>query len=422
MKRSMVVTASLLAMVAGGAMARVPGATPQPEIRREGAGDRRAALAKMELQPFKFEMLSGLTDYTNGAALTPESIKGKVLLIATWQAWQPASQTLLSRLQALSAKHGKDGLVVLGVHDARKWDMATTMASEKGAKFLMARDADGSLRKGLMVDADPDLYLVDRAGNLRFADFETDVLERAVELAVGETAESAAAVPKQLADAERAAREAAGRTTAIDGAAGARGKVKPVFAPPSAEQYELALWPKKNEDQQISASASDVQGQKWPGDFTKGEWLSDKPDYLGKVVIVDFWATWCAPCMRSKPLLEDMQHKLKDDLVIIGVSGYGSDEKNKLQVQQFMRHHPDSPLTHIFDTNGEISKAVQVRGLPTCFIISTDGTVRWQGNPLDPSFRKVAEAIIAQDPGVKARRAAEAKAAGTARGGMAQPN
>lgn len=417
MKRATLAAAVL--MGAGMAWAVEPLPVNQPEVRREGTGERREALTKMELTAFKPEVLGSLTDWTNGSAPTAESLKGKALLIVTWSSWLPTSQQAMTRVAALADKYGKDGLVVIAAHDPRKWDGATAFATEKGIKVLMARDADGKLRQALKSDGDPDLYLVDRAGNLRFADFETDVIERALETVMGETAEAAAAVPGKVADAAKAARDAAGKTTALDTTQPPR-KPKVLFAPPSAEQYDMALWPKKNSDEAISSQATDVQGQKLPVDFSQGEWLGDKPDFLGRVVIVYYWGTWCPPCMRVKPTLEDMQHKMKDDLTIVAVSGYGSDEKNKLQVQQYLRHH-ESPFVHMFDTDGKLAKGPMVRAFPTVFVLSTDGTVRWEGNPLQPDFRQVVEQIIKVDPGVMARRLAEAKAEMGGRGGAANP-
>jgi hypothetical protein len=50
---------------------------------------------------------------------------------------------------------------------------------------------------------------------------------------------------------------------------------------------------------------------------------------------------------------------------------------------------------------------MQVNALPTVFVISTDGIVRWQGSPLSPEFRRVVDKVLEVDPGVKARRDAE---------------
>ena len=49
-------------------------------------------------------------------------------------------------------------------------------------------------------------------------------------------------------------------------------------------------------------------------------WLTDPPDRKGKFVLVDIWATWCPPCRRAIPHLNELHAKFKDRLVIIGLS------------------------------------------------------------------------------------------------------
>src|SRR5580700_3646190 len=65
--------------------------------------------------------------------------------------------------------------------------------------------------------------------------------------------------------------------------------------------------------------ADDIRGKKAP-DFFVEKWLTAEPDRKGKVVLIDFWATWCGPCRKAIPELSAFQEKFKDDLVVIGVS------------------------------------------------------------------------------------------------------
>lgn len=109
--------------------------------------------------------------------------------------------------------------------------------------------------------------------------------------------------------------------------------------------------------------------------------------------------------MRSKPALEHLATKFRDDLVILGFSGYGSDRK--VDVERYLREHA-TEVFQAFDTEQKINKQLQIQGIPTVYIISTDGKVRWMGSPLQPEFQKVVEWTIDRDPGVKARRDAEA--------------
>jgi thiol-disulfide isomerase/thioredoxin len=93
----------------------------------------------------------------------------------------------------------------------------------------------------------------------------------------------------------------------------------------------------------------------------------------GKVVLVNFWATWCAPCREEMPALQALQHRLgKERLVVLAVNYGESPEK----VQQFAQHTPvDFPL--LLDRHMEAAKAWQVRVLPTSFVLGQDGDIRY---------------------------------------------
>ena len=83
--------------------------------------------------------------------------------------------------------------------------------------------------------------------------------------------------------------------------------------------------------------------------------------YRGRVVLVNFWATWCEPCREEMPALQALQDKLgKERLVVLAVNYGESPEK----VQQFAHHTPvDFPL--LLDRHMEAAKAWGVRVLPS---------------------------------------------------------
>ncbi|MGD9688633.1 MAG: TlpA family protein disulfide reductase [Phycisphaerales bacterium] len=385
----------------------------EQEIRRESLNTtRRTKLTQLELKPAPADLFSSLTNWTGGSELTSDSTRGRPVLIFTFASWEPNSQTAFKKA-VRAAKEQKD-LVVVAVHGEKMWDEAVAFAKEQNFTGLLAQDS-GQFRAKLMIDQEPDFYLIDRAGNMRFADFETDSVSKAVERVMGETPEVAASqatlLKAHLAQVKREFETPKAASEILRPKA--LGKVE--FKFPDSGVYEKAAWPEKNKNQQ-AIGANDIQGQKLPNadEFGQKElWITDKPDWSGKVIILDFWATWCVPCKRAMPMIEDLQRKYKDDLCVIGITGQGESDKT---VEQYLRGK-EVVYAHCYDTKmfeneqrQTLAEKISLRGIPHVIIISTDGIVRWQGHPLDPNFRRLAELIIEIDPGVQARRAAEAEA------------
>ena len=104
--------------------------------------------------------------------------------------------------------------------------------------------------------------------------------------------------------------------------------------------------------------------------------LDGKPvslaDFKGKVVILDFWATWCAPCRDEIPGFVELQKKFGDKgLVVVGVS---LDEEGAAFVQKFVKEHG---VTYpVVLGNQQVAAAYDgIDALPTTFIIDREGKV-----------------------------------------------
>src|SRR4030095_5940001 len=105
--------------------------------------------------------------------------------------------------------------------------------------FAYGVDAQNEFRKALLSTQDPDFYIVDRAGNLRYADVETASVEGAVNFLVDETADTAAAPKPETKPAENAAKP---DDKPGDAGGGAPGN----YQQPDASVYKAAHWPKAN--------------------------------------------------------------------------------------------------------------------------------------------------------------------------------
>ncbi len=101
----------------------------------------------------------------------------------------------------------------------------------------------------------------------------------------------------------------------------------------------------------------------------------------GKVVVVNFWGTWCEPCKEETPALEAAYTKLHDQgLVVVGVDMF-SDERNQYQrneghVQAFTQQYGVSyPIA--LDDAGSVTRDYQLYNIPVSFIVDPDGNVRY---------------------------------------------
>ncbi len=96
-------------------------------------------------------------------------------------------------------------------------------------------------------------------------------------------------------------------------------------------------------------------------------------DYLGKKVILNFWATWCPPCRAEMPHMEKVYKKNQDDVVILAVN-LTHTEKSTGDVQDFVK---DYKLTFpiAMDTKGEVTGEYQVFAYPTSLMIDSQGVI-----------------------------------------------
>ena len=104
------------------------------------------------------------------------------------------------------------------------------------------------------------------------------------------------------------------------------------------------------------------------------KWLSDEPNIKGKFVLVDFWATWCAPCRRSIPELNAFQQRFKDRLVIIGLTDEPEEAVRKMT-------EPKIEYFVAIDTQHRSLSDVGVTGIPHTLLVDPKGIVRFEGHP-----------------------------------------
>jgi thiol-disulfide isomerase/thioredoxin len=99
----------------------------------------------------------------------------------------------------------------------------------------------------------------------------------------------------------------------------------------------------------------------------------DVTEYRGRVLYLDFWASWCAPCQQSFPWMQAMKdaHE-KEGLTIVAIN---LDQRRPDADRFLAKLHPTFDVR--FDPGGETSQRFQVHGMPTSLIIDRQGVVRF---------------------------------------------
>ncbi|MCB1790678.1 MAG: TlpA family protein disulfide reductase [Gammaproteobacteria bacterium] len=119
-------------------------------------------------------------------------------------------------------------------------------------------------------------------------------------------------------------------------------------------------------------------------------------DYRGRVVMLNFWATWCPPCRREMPSMQRLYDKYRErGLVVVAVNQW---EDPDLVFEFTGRLSVDPTFPILFDRESRVAEDYGVKGLPTTFLIDKDGQIRFRaigGREFDhPDVEAIIEALL----------------------------
>jgi len=373
---------TLLTMITVAGATLGMGALVAPRVQREGNAKHIAAMQELETKPFDTTLFDGLSDWTHADVLDASAIEGQVVLVGFVDSASPQSMLTLSTLARYQRQNGDDGLVVLAVHPELGWDTIAEKVNQGRVRVQVAKDTGNAFASAMGSDDTPDLYVIDRAGQLRFADIESRSIKQAVGQLLRETPEQA------IVNAEK---QAQGIEIAAEDDASDANTVKRVI---TSAEYASADWPSHNK---AKLSAKNLQGKALPVALGSEEWLTKEKPIEGKVLVLDFWATWCGPCRAASPKLETIQREYEGKLEVLAIGGASDDERNH---RKYVIANPKA-YSNLYDKKDNINNALAVRGIPHTVIMSTDGVIRWQGNPLNGDFEKIVKQVVEADPMLK---------------------
>lgn len=409
-------TASICAVICGAAL------SAHADPARDGSGTLRASLNEMELKPFAGDLWGKLSDWQNGE-LAAGLTTGKVVLIVAYNDFTPAAKRAFGLAQKLATAHGKDGLIVVAAHAIRGWSDATKPKVEDGS-LRIAHDAKGEFRKALRAESDPDFYLIDRAGQMRFAGVQTDSVEEGVKQLLAEDAEKAGGT-KARNEAVLAAKDAEERRTRA-----AREKVDLTKFPelpyvrPAEELYTAAKWPKLPRDQTKNDEIAYMEPRDVPIPDTG--WFPSKPNMSGKLIILYFWHPDALTFSDGAEYFDAIARRYQRDVIVVGVltdvDGFrvGNQtiklrkdqkdvEKLSERMVQFVKNRKFDHYL-LVDTGKSVYESVfkdQQDSVYPFAVIATDGKARWWGDRPAVTWESALETMFLNDPGVLSRRAAE---------------
>jgi thiol-disulfide isomerase/thioredoxin len=134
-----------------------------------------------------------------------------------------------------------------------------------------------------------------------------------------------------------------------------------------------------------------------PPEVVAEDWLNtDAPQSLaglkGKVVLVEFWATWCGPCVAGIPHLNELQSKYREE----GLQILSFTDQDRETVENFQKK-TKAPIEYTVGLGSPLFKAYGVTGIPHAFIVGRDGKLLWHGHPASPECEAKIEEALKQE-------------------------
>lgn len=295
---------------------------------------------------WKLPEIPGTIKWYNQGDLEIDSLDGKVIVIQSWTNGHSAARRMPLKVHKILSDVEDDDLVLLALHTPADGSKLEAFLERAEIPMPIMLDRKGTYCDALGVYRQPVNIVVDRNGVVRGGGIKATALPDVVKMLLAEERDPDAEV-RQL---------------------------------PTEDPMDKVEFP---EFKDRISNARDLRGRRAP-DMWVDEWLTPAPNADNKVVVLDFWATWCPPCRASIPHMNTLSQKFANDVCAVGLS-----DERESNFEQGLRKHNlkarDFKYSLALDPNKRMKDAFQIRGIPHVVVISSDWIVRWQGHPMNLS-------------------------------------
>ena len=312
------------------------------------------------------------------------NLHGRVVVVDFWATWCGPCMAAIPENVKLMRDHAADGLVILGIHDAaRGAENISAAVDANKINYPLAVDDGGESAKAWSVGFWPTYAVVDRRGTVRAVGLQPKHVAAVVQKLLAEdhaaSGEGASAAPPG-SKASPGSKAPPGGPTDAQSKSGGKIVVKPSAAK-SARKERLPRELLEGDGRRRGAVARFDQCPVAPSLGTISQWTpageavgkaTSLDELKGKIVVLDFWATWCGPCIASIPKNNALAKKYADKgVVLIGVCHPEGGDKMLETVRS-----KGIEYTVCLDTRGEASANYVVDSYPDYYIIDRDGHLR----------------------------------------------
>jgi len=330
-------------------------------------------------------------------------LRGSIVLLDFWGTWCGPCLAAIPHNNAMHERFREHGVVILGVCDSgRMAERYHSTAESRGIKYATALDSEQRSTTKYAVPFFPFNVLIDRQGVIRAAGLTPTGAEKAIESLLKEEGALASEAAPTSGDAPQGVEPASAEPTASktepEGGTAqppADGAIPAAPAPPEPSAPALpAAWMEGALARRTALAP--LQGKEAPP-IRVDTWLNGEAcelkDLKGKVVLIDFWATWCMPCKKSVPEINALLDRFgSQGLVVIGVCASRGGERIEQATKDFGIRYPVCA-----DIDNGTVDAYKVDGFPDYYLIDRAGRLRG-ADVSTASLVQAIELLLAEQP------------------------